>query len=152
MIPLTQCALLVANYCAVCLTGTCDLMSRAAPPPAVPVSASRTITVMADKPATIPEEALTVELVSVKDNRCAVEVQCVWAGYAEIVLRVSKGGGAPASVTIGTPAPPSNSAPTRTYDGYRFGLVSLEPPHSMAKPVAQTSYRATITVGPSGSN
>ena len=148
MNALTHCALLIANwFCAVCLTGTCDLNPRAeAPKPAL---SPYTITVAMEKPATIPEEALTVELVGVKDNRCAVEVQCVWAGYAEVALRVSKAGAAAVTVVVGALAPSSNGAPT--YGAYRFSLVGLEPGNSMSKPVPQGLYRATLTVARAGS-
>ena len=91
MNPLTQCALLITQWsCAVCPTGACDVNPRAEPPNAAltVTTAPYTITVSTDKPATIAEEALTVELIGVKDNRCAVEVKCVWAGYAEVALRV----------------------------------------------------------------
>lgn len=150
MNPLTNCALLIANwFCAVCLTGTCDLNPRVEAPK--PASSPYTITVSMEKPATIPEEALTVELAGVKDNRCPVEVQCVWAGYAEVALRVSKAGAAAGSVIVGALAPSSNGASARTYGAYRFSLVSLEPGNSMSKPVPQALYRATLIVATRGS-
>jgi hypothetical protein len=150
MIPLTTCALLIANwFCAACLTGTCEIGPRAeAPkPPSPRQSAPYTITLSMGSRAVIPEEALTVELMGVKDNRCAVEVQCVWAGYAEVTLRVSKTGAAPESLVVGALAPSPNGAPAQpTYDSYRFSLLGVEPDNSMAKPVAQSQYRATIKV------
>jgi hypothetical protein len=150
MTPLTTCALLIANWlCAACLTGTCEIGTRAeAPGPASPPrSAPYTITLSMGKRAVVPEEALTVELLGVKDNRCPVEVQCVWAGYAEAALRVSKDGAAPASLVVGALAPvPGNAAVQSTYDSYRFNLLSVEPANSMAKPVPQSDYRATVKV------
>jgi hypothetical protein len=97
--------------------------------------------------AVIPEEALTVELIGVKDNRCAVEVKCVWAGYAEVTLRVGRAGAAPEALVVGTLAPSPNSVPSEpTYDSYRLSLLGVEPANSMATPVAQSLYRATIKV------
>ena len=149
MNPLTNCALPIANWlCAVCLTGTCDLNPRAEAPK--PASPPYTITVSMESPATIPEEALTVEIVGVKDNRCPAEVQCVWAGYAEVALRVSKAGAAAGSVVVGALAPLSDGAAARTYGAYRFSLVSLEPRNSMSKPVPQALYRATLIVAMRG--
>ena len=149
MYPLTQCALLITQWsCAVCPTGACDVNPRAEPPNAAltVTTAPYTITVSTDKPATIAEEALTVELIGVKDNRCAVEVQCVWAGYAEVALRVSKAGAAAGSVIVGALAPSPDGAPVPTYGGYRFSLVGLEPGNSISKPAPQALYRATLTV------
>lgn len=152
MNPLPHCALLIANwFCAVCLTGTCDLNPRAEAPKPAPVSEHYTITVSIEKPATIPEEALTVQLVGVKDNRCPAEVQCIWAGYAEVALRVSKPGAAAGSVVIGALEPSAGGASARTYGAYRFSLLSLEPGNSMTKPVPQSLYRATLNVAALGS-
>ena len=152
MNPLTHCALLIANwFCAVCLTGTCDLHPRAeTPTPAHYTMSPYTITVSMANPATVPEESLTVELLGVKDNRCPAEVQCVWAGYAEVALRVSKAGAAAGSVVVGALAPLSDGAAARTYGAYRFSLVSLEPRNSMSKPVPQALYRATLIVAMRG--
>jgi hypothetical protein len=146
------CALLIGNWCAVCLTGTCELNAGAeakpatAPPPAA--NAGYTITVSTERRAEIPEAALTVELAEVRDSRCAAEVQCVWAGTAEIALRVSKAGAAPGSVLVGTLAQPQGGgAPAQpVYAGYRFSVVRLEPANSMVKPPAQSAYRATLNV------
>jgi hypothetical protein len=151
MTPLT-CALLIGNWCAVCLTGTCELgagaEARRAAAPSSPTSAGYTITVSTEKRAEIPDESLTVELAEVRDNRCAAEVQCVWAGTAEIALRVSKAGAPPGPVVLGTLAKPQEGgAPAqRTYAGYRFSVVRLEPANSMVKPPAQAAYRATLHV------
>jgi hypothetical protein len=151
MNPLTECALLIGHWCAVCLTGACDLNPRLeAPKPAqAEASAAWVITVSKQQPATIPQESLSVDVVSVKDNRCAVEVQCVWAGYAELTLRVTTASGDAGTVVVGGPPRPSSGgaspAPPK-FGAYRFSLVSLEPGNSMAKPVAPASYRATLSV------
>jgi hypothetical protein len=149
MTPLTTCALSIGNwFCAVCFTGVCPVAPRAeAPKPPSPSSSPYTISVSTASRAEIPEEALTVELLSVNDNRCAVEVQCVWAGYAEVKLRVSRAGASAESLVVSTLPPSPNSAPPQpTYGPYRLTLLGLEPPHSMAKPVAQSLYRATVKV------
>ncbi|HUQ71123.1 MAG TPA: hypothetical protein VM165_16470 [Planctomycetaceae bacterium] len=112
-----------------------------------PQSPPYTITISPGRRTEIPEEALAIELVDVNDTRCAVEVQCVWAGVAELTLRVSKGGGAAQSIVVGTlPPSPGNPSTPRTYGPYGISLLNLEPPNSMTKPVAQSQYRATLKV------
>ena len=145
MNPLTHCALLIASWsCAVCPTGTCELNPRVeAPKPAAP---PYTIAVSMALPATIAEEGLTIELAGVKDDRCAVEVQCVWAGSAEVALRVRKAGADAGTVVVGAPAPAPNGAPGPAYGNYRFSLAGLEPPNSMVRPPPQALYRATLVV------
>ena len=108
--------------------------------------ATYTVTVAVGAPASVAEEGLTISAVAVKDDRCPVEVQCIWAGHAGVTLQVSKGG-SPAEITIGTPAPASMKLPSEaTYGSYRFSLVSLEPAKSLSKPAAQSAYRATVQV------
>lgn len=111
--------------------------------------APQTITVELGKPARIADAGLVIELVSVKDTRCPVEVRCVWAGHAEVTLQVSQAGQAAKTLVIGTPAPASMKLPFEAVHGsWRFGLVSLEPANSQANPPAQTDYRATVQVSP----
>ena len=149
MSPVAGCALEIARWCAVCLTGTCDLNLRAEAPKPAPATGSATYTIVVSKeqPATIPQESLTVDVLNVKDSRCAVEVKCVWAGYAELTLRVTRAGGETATVVVGGLPSAQSAAPSEPRVGpYRFSLVSLEPGNSMAKPIAPTSYRATLSV------
>lgn len=109
--------------------------------------APQVVTIELGKPARIAEAGLVVELVSVKDTRCPVEVRCLWAGHAEVTLQVSKPGQAAKAVVIGSPAPASMNLPFEAvYESYRFGLVTLEPANSQAKPPAQADYRATVQV------
>jgi hypothetical protein len=111
------------------------------------MSSPWTVTVSRERGATLPGEALTVDLQSVNDTRCAAEVQCVWAGVAEVTLRVSKDGAAPGTLVIGTlPSSPANPPAKHTYAAYEFSLLSLEPPNSMTKPVEPSQYRATLKI------
>ncbi len=149
--PLTSCALPLGNwFCAVCFTGVCALEPAAEGPQTPPppsLSSPWTVTVSRERSAALPGAALTVELQSVNDTRCAAEVQCVWAGVAEVTLRVTKSGTAPATLVIGTlPSSPANAPTQRTYASYEFSLLLLEPPNSMAKPVEPSQYRATLKV------
>ena len=104
------------------------------------------VTVAIGTPVSVPEEGLAISVVAVKDDRCPVEVQCVWAGHAAVTLLVAKAG-ASAEITIGTPAPASMKLPSEaTYGSYRFALLNLEPGKSLTAPVAQSAYRATVQV------
>lgn len=111
--------------------------------------APQLVTVELGKPARITEAGLIVELIAVKDTRCPVEVRCVWAGHAEVTLQVSQSGRPAKTVVIGTPAPASMKLPFEAvFESYRFGLTTLEPANSQAKPPAQADYRATVQISP----
>jgi hypothetical protein len=132
--------------CADCVGELCARESQA-PAPARESVAPYVVTVSAGRRVAIPEEGLAIELVGVKDNRCAAEVKCVWAGYAEITLQVSKSGAAAAPVVIGNPtASKESTSAGASYGPYRFELLGLEPNNSIAKPVELSLYRARIQV------
>ena len=150
-----ECAILgnalATLLCAQCIVGACPPTAPAqAPALQAPASArgepaTYTITVSTASRAEIPRESLTIELLEVKDDRCALEVKCVWAGEAKVTLRTSAPGSDPASLVISTVAPPSGAA-GGTYGPYRFSLLRLEPANSIAKPANQADYRATLRV------
>ena len=141
----TSAALLASLVSVLCMASACAQNPPAEPPKRQ--MAPYTVTVSLGKPAVILEEALTVELLEVKDNRCAVEVQCIWAGHAEVTLQVAKAGAASKALAIGTLAPASMNLPFEaTYGSYRFALLGLEPGNSLLKPAAQSAYRAAVQV------
>ncbi len=133
------------------MIGACPVKPPAQAPalharaPARGEPATYTITVSTGSRADIPRESLTIELLEVKDDRCALEVKCVWAGEAKVTLRASAPGTDAAALVISTVAPPSGAA-GGTYGPYRFSLVRLEPANSIAKPANQADYRATLRV------
>ena len=141
----TRTRVLAGVFAALWFAGACGGKLSAEAPKTE--SSFYSVTVALGMSAVIAEESLAVELVSVKDNRCAVEVKCVWAGHAEITLRVGKPGAPGTLVVLGTLAPPSMHLPGETaYGSYRFSLLGLEPANSMSNPVAQAQYRSTIRV------
>jgi len=103
-----------------------------------------TVVLSRGSPIRIPVESLTIELVSVKDDRCPEGVTCIWAGHAAVALAVSKPSTATRTITIGTSAPAHMGLP---YDvvhaGYRFHLAKLEPGNTQSP---TTPYRATVQV------
>jgi len=103
-----------------------------------------TITLAPGHPANIAAESLTIELLSVKDDRCPVGVSCIWAGHAAVTLQVSKPGMTTQTITVGSEAPAHMHLPYDAAFGiYRFHLVKLEPGNTQSP---TTVYRATISV------
>ncbi len=79
-----------------------------------------------------------------QDSRCPSNVNCVWAGNAEVVLEwiVDK---CPTTVTLNTHAS-SGTANESKVGGYRVKLIKLEPyPHSEKK-ISPSDYTATLFV------
>ncbi|MGI8917118.1 MAG: hypothetical protein ACR2H6_00860 [Pyrinomonadaceae bacterium] len=78
-----------------------------------------------------------------QDSRCPSNVNCVWAGNAEVVLEwlADK---CPTSITLNTHGTPTgNESKVR---GYRVKLIMLEPyPHSEKK-ISPSDYTATLLV------
>ena len=87
-------------------------------------------------------DRLTIRFQDVtEDSRCAVDVQCVWAGEAVVVLRLSEAGREPAEVTLRT----TEGKHAGTYGGYRVALRNLDPkPRSGGSP--PETYVATLEV------
>ncbi len=106
-----------------------------------------TVTLVRGHPVDIATESLTIELLSVKDDRCPKAVSCIWAGHAAVTLKVGKAGAATKAITLGTQAPPHMRLPyDAAYEGYRFHLAKLEPSNTQS---SATPYRATVTVSAS---
>lgn len=109
--------------------------------------ASYTVTVSQDRPATLAQEQLTLSLTEVKDSRCPVGAQCIWAGHAAVTLGVGKTGGTSQPVVIGTEAPDNLKLPNKaTYGPYTLSLSKLEPWPTKDAGVPQQRYVATVQV------
>ena len=109
--------------------------------------ASYTVTVSQERPATIAPEQLTLRLTDVKDSRCPVGAQCIWAGHAAVSLAVEKTGTPPQPVVIGTEAPENLKLPDKaTYGPYTLALSGLEPSPTKDGGVPLQRYVATVVV------
>jgi len=109
-----------------------------------------TVTVSRGQPVHIPAESLTMELISVKDDRCPQGVTCIWAGHAAVTLKVSKPGAATQTITIGTEAPSHMGLPyDAAYENYLLHLMTLEPGNTQW---LTAPYRATVRVSRSLEN
>ena len=77
------------------------------------------------------------------DSRCPVDVECVWAGNAEIRLEVSLKESADETVlTINSHAGPTEAL----YAGYRIRFVSLKPERFSGRTINPAEYRVTLIV------
>lgn len=86
---------------------------------------------------------LTIRLVRVTDDsRCPVEVQCITAGDAVVVLSVQSGRSAAAEVSLHTGLVPRDVTRGR----WRIQLVDLAPAPSVAQRHTQNDYVATLRV------
>ena len=81
---------------------------------------------------------LTFERVR-EDSRCPVDVTCVWAGNAVVVLQV--GGDQPATaVELNTTVEPKHAA----VEGLELELRSLEPSPRSGETLSERNYRARL--------
>lgn len=132
----------------VCLLGCSGSGASAQAGASAPVSpASYTVSVSQGRPATIAQEQLTLSLTDVKDSRCPVGVQCIWAGHAVVTLAVGKKGAPPQPVLIGTEAPENLKLPYKATQGpYTLSLAKLEPLPTKDGGVPLQRYVATVQV------
>jgi len=75
------------------------------------------------------------------DSRCPIDVVCVWAGDAEIALKIEQGSQA-AVAALHTTLEPKKSE----WNGYTISLVSIAPSRSSATPLDPKDYRAQLVV------
>ncbi|MDT5271626.1 MAG: hypothetical protein QOH49_3812 [Acidobacteriota bacterium] len=107
----------------------------------------REFKIKAGRTVTLDGGSLRVRFVRVaSDSRCPVDVECVWAGNAELLFEVSaKGGRGMKTLRLNTNAGPERPGEDK-YRRYTLKLVELSPrPHSKRK-IAPGQYTATLLV------
>lgn len=77
-----------------------------------------------------------------EDSRCPTGVQCVWAGDARVVLRLSEAGRAAAVDTLRLTVEPR----AVTYGAYVIRLEALEPAPRQNAPPRADDYVATLVI------
>jgi hypothetical protein len=93
--------------------------------------------------AIVDQGALTLTLVKVnQDSRCAIDVQCVWAGDVALSLLVGTNSNTKKTSTIHTNLDPR----TTIAGGYTIEAVSVQPAPRSQSTIPQTSYRVTFRV------
>ena len=75
------------------------------------------------------------------DSRCPIDAICVWAGDAEVALKIEQGSQA-AVASLHTMLEPKKTE----WNGYTVSLVSLTPVGQASKPVDPKDYRAQVLV------
>ena len=75
------------------------------------------------------------------DSRCPIDAVCVWAGDAEIALKIEQGNQA-AVAALHTMLEPKKTE----WNGYTIALVTVQPAPSSGKPIDPKDYRAQLIV------
>ena len=94
---------------------------------------------------TVAGTGITVRFNGVSDDsRCAVDVQCVWAGNAVVRLTLSASGSAGTDAALNTTLEPKSTS----FAGYSVRLTGLKPAPRSGTAIAASSYVATLEVRP----
>ena len=75
------------------------------------------------------------------DSRCPIDAVCVWAGDAEVALKIDQGSQS-AVASLHTMTEPKKIE----WNGYTISLVTLTPVRQASKPVEPKDYRAQVVV------
>jgi hypothetical protein len=75
------------------------------------------------------------------DSRCPIDALCVWAGDAEIALKIEQGGQAAVAALHTTLEPKKTD-----WNGYTIALVSVAPSRNSATALDPKDYRAQLVV------
>ena len=114
-----------------------------APMSTTQVQPGREFDVALGRDAKVQGTAITVAFRGVtNDSRCAVDVQCVWAGNAAVSVSIAEGTGPSTDATLNTGIDPKSIV----IGGHTVRLVGLKPaPHS-GKAIPPQDYIATFEV------
>ncbi|WP_067457386.1 hypothetical protein [Actinomadura macra] len=114
------------------------------PPDGPTVTPGTAFTLAPGQTARLDGGGLTVRFDGVKDDsRCPVNVTCVWAGDATVMVSVTSGEGRPAARELHVTAP---AAKTTAVSGYVVGLVGLAPERRSQSPVSPGDYRVQLRI------
>jgi len=91
---------------------------------------------------------MSIEFVDVlSDSRCPDDVTCIWAGNAEIQLRLQWKGRPPKTASLNTLQPPI----VQEFRNYIVKLARLDPRPNSTRQVDKSDYAATLIVVPADS-
>ena len=114
--------------------------------PGVQVQSGREFDIAFAQEVEIQGTGLTIRFVGVgEDSRCAIDVQCVWAGNAIVRLVLSSPGLASSEVALNTTLEPRAA----NYASHSIRLAGLKPVPRSGTTIQAASYVATLEVRPS---
>jgi hypothetical protein len=101
----------------------------------------------AGRSVTFDKGGLRLRFVSVaSDSRCPVNVNCVWAGNAEVLIEVGvKGGRGKKTLRLNTNASPERPGEGK-YGHYTVKLLGLSPQPREGRKISAGGYTATLLV------
>lgn len=103
-------------------------------------------TIKVGQQITLDGAGLRIKFLGVEqDSRCPADVNCVWAGNAEVALEVTVGDKCVKKVKLNTHSN-SQTAGEEKYEGYRVKLVGLSPHPRSDQKIAPGEYTATLLV------
>ena len=91
----------------------------------------------------VGDEGLAIAFLGVQeDSRCPIDVDCIWAGDAEVVLEVVIGRRAAETIVLHSALEPK----VVVHADHGIRLVELEPDPLSTVPIRQRNYVATLSV------
>ena len=132
----------MTSLLAACSSSTSSEATAVTPPPSQTTSQQEVgrATMKIGQTVSVGDLRLTFRSVE-GDSRCAIDVVCVWAGDAEIALKIEQGGKAAVAALHTTLEPKKTD-----WNGYTISLVSVAPSRRAGTPVDSADYRAEIVV------
>ncbi len=79
------------------------------------------------------------------DSRCPINVQCVWAGRADVLVTL-KHGATVQSVTLSSGDLGQGGTDQVVFSGFTVKLTDIAPPNQQGQTIPQSAYQATLIV------
>ena len=109
----------------------------------VPIQLNTEFDLTAVQTARLDSAELTVRFWDIReDSRCPIDVNCIQAGQATVVLRASNGGPETAELILST-APGADRV---TFDGHSFKLVDIKPDPVSTRTLEMADYVLTLLI------
>jgi hypothetical protein len=86
---------------------------------------------------------LKIKLIEIKDTRCPVDVDCVWAGNAVIKFSLSKGNSAAKTFELNSGIEPMSVS----YQGYEIKIKEISPQRKSAESEKSAQQSVILTIG-----
>ena len=109
---------------------------------AVNAQTTQQATVNVNQQKKFSRSKLTIKLVSVEDSRCPRDVNCVWAGNAKAVFKISSSKGKSQTFNLNT----NLEARAVKFEGYEIKLGEVTPYPRSSIEIKQNEYAVTFVV------